>query len=762
MSYRVLAIWTAWMLVACSASPAADDILHHEDLKQIDEGQGDTVEVQFAPDVAEVKPPEDMVLEIHDFAQPDLQEPACDPDEGCFLDKCAENIDCQSGWCVEHMGEGVCTTLCTEECPQGWGCKQVGSGPDLVYVCVSNYANLCKPCNATADCKAIGGVDDLCIDYGDEGAFCGGACLSSDDCPWGFACQEATTVDGIGASQCVNEAGVCPCTSKSVFLSLWSACDTTNEHGICGGKRTCTEDGLSECDAQVPMAEICNGLDENCDEDVDEPALVDGDFVNLCDDGNLCTEGDQCSNGWCVAGESIDCGDDNPCTDDSCDPEVGCVVTMNEAVCADNDVCSTGDHCHLGQCIGAGELTCSDSNLCTDDGCDALVGCTFTPNSALCDDGNECTLDDTCQNGWCGASDFNGCNDDNPCTDDSCDPEVGCSNVPNTLPCNDGDECTLDEVCAQSICGGGFPKNCNDNNPCTDDSCHPATGCLNANNSVLCDDGDECTAGDTCTNGFCVGPETVICDDLNQCTEDSCSPATGCDYAPLDAVPCTDNSLCTDGDSCVAGQCIAGPDLACDDLQKCTSDSCDAETGCQYDPIIPCCGNSVVEPPEECDDGNDLSGDGCNSQCLLVTNLQPGDTTSVVEREGFKIQCKQWVGQQCHEVWFRIPPAAVSQMAPCGVDDLDTLRPMWHGSVVEQCKTVCWIATGDPTCLWSQSDVKNGSASGWMYTASGINCDSDGRQQSEVDVPTVGKQVWSFDKFSWQRSGHFSGYQCNW
>lgn len=45
---------------------------------------------------------------------------------------------------------------------------------------------------------------------------------------------------------------------------------------------------------------------------------------------------------------------------------------------------------------------------------------------------------------------------------------------------------------------------------------------------------------------------------------------------------------------------------------------------------------------------------------------------------------------------------------------------------------------------------------------SGLIFMADGRQQSTISVPTVGNQTWSFDKMSWQRAGHFSGYTCNW
>ena len=35
------------------------------------------------------------------------------------------------------------------------------------------------------------------------------------------------------------------------------------EAGVCGGKRVCTDEGLSDCDAPTPAPEICNGLDDD-------------------------------------------------------------------------------------------------------------------------------------------------------------------------------------------------------------------------------------------------------------------------------------------------------------------------------------------------------------------------------------------------------------------------------------------------------------------------------------------------------------------
>jgi len=101
------------------------------------------------------------------------------------------------------------------------------------------------------------------------------------------------------------------------------------------------------------------------------------------------------------------------------------------------------------------------------------------------------------------------CDDQNPCTDDACDPQLGCVHANNTAPCDDGNACTTDDRCQDGRCVGGPRLNCDDANPCTDDICDPARGCLHANNSAPCTDGNGCTTGDVCHGGVCVGGDTA-------------------------------------------------------------------------------------------------------------------------------------------------------------------------------------------------------------------------------------------------------------
>jgi hypothetical protein len=46
------------------------------------------------------------------------------------------------------------------------------------------------------------------------------------------------------------------------------------------------------------------------------------------------------------------------------------------------------------------------------------------------------------------------CEDGNPCTDDLCVADKGCSFVPNDDPCTDGDPCTVGDTCKDAECHG--------------------------------------------------------------------------------------------------------------------------------------------------------------------------------------------------------------------------------------------------------------------------------------------------------------------
>jgi hypothetical protein len=140
-------------------------------------------------------------------------------------------------------------------------------------------------------------------------------------------------------------------------------------------------------------------------------------------------------------------------------------------------------------------------------------------NTLPCQDGFSCTTNDTCSGGACtgGTPNNVSCqeNPDNVCTTNTCaptapghNPTTGCVSANNTLPCQDGDACTTDDTCSGGACVGGPPTNCDDDNVCTDDGCNPAAGCVHTNNNNACNDGDACTSGETCQGGVCTGTAT--------------------------------------------------------------------------------------------------------------------------------------------------------------------------------------------------------------------------------------------------------------
>jgi hypothetical protein len=679
--------------------------------------------------------------------------PACEPGTGCFLDPCTTNDQCLSGWCVEHLGEGVCTTTCQEECPAGWECKPYGgSGQDLMFACVSSFTNLCKPCIAAADCISPGGIQDACVAYGEGAAFCGGACGSDIPCPDGFVCKEVLSVSGAALNQCVPDSGECGCSQKSIELGLATGCESANEFGTCAGKRVCTQEGLSPCDAATPAKEECNGIDDDCDGQTDEPLDDGGVPISLCDDdnpctkdvctgldgcdnppldgtecqdGDLCTTADHCEAGACV-GTPMACEDVNPCTDDSCgdagkclhvpntakcddgdpctladqcqdnacagvpvdcdctndadcgkledgnlcngtlvcdlgkfphvcavkpetpvecpppagdfpfclqtqcQPETGQCLTLpahEGLACDDDDPCTLGDVCSQGTCAGTVPTNCADDNPCTDDGCNPGSGCTHTPNTAPCSDGNACTLGDSCSAGACAGGPMVDCNDANPCTDDGCNPNIGCNHTPNAIPCDDANACTTDDTCDAGQCKSKTMLPCNDSDPCTDDSCSPATGCVHTLNKAPCDDGNPCTAGDLCNQGACKPGPAVDCDDSNPCTDDSCDPKSGCLHLSNTA-PCDDGNACTADDACKAGTCKSTSMLSCEDDDPCTTDSCSPADGCLHTlNTAPCDDGNVCTTGDKCsqgvcsgtgqlpcDDGNPCTQDSCTPQ----------------------------------------------------------------------------------------------------------------------------------------------------
>ena len=539
----------------------------------------------------------------------------CPGSPGCA---CKADKDCPGSACLPAKAGKKCSAPCNANglCSPGHLCKSVVASDGKTYkLCVERFARLCEPCTDSMFCKTYAEQTSHCVaSSGDKGAggfFCANICDTTDQCPSGFSCAETPNFEGGPTEKhCIPQDGICPCSPLALADTAKTSCTKTAKDGsgatigTCKGTRLCEKGGLSDCNANIPALETCNGLDDDCDAKTDEEQGCDDkdactvdactgkdgcthtplgskcDDGNLCttdgcdpksgcthvnhtdpcDDSNACTKPDACKGGVC-AGEAVNCDDNNPCTDQTCKTTSGCLVVENTDPCKDSDACTTNDKCKNGKCSGAVLVNCDDKNPCTKDACLPAVGCTATADDGgACNDNNPCTEKDVCGGGSCSGAPLS-CDDGSPCTLDACDKDKLCTHTAGpTGPCEDGNLCTVGDTCASGSCQPGKPTVCQDNNPCTLESCVPTSGKCNnalAAQGSPCDDGTACTFGDGCIGANCEGT-AVSCDDQNPCTENTCDKTEGCKTKLLTGAICDDKLECTGDGSCKSGACVAG------------------------------------------------------------------------------------------------------------------------------------------------------------------------------------------------------------
>lgn len=518
-----------------------------------------------------------------------------------------------------------------------------------------------------------------------------------------------------------------------------------------------TGDGAACVLPCAPTTEICNGQDDDCDGVTDN---------GTCDDGNPCTLGDVCGIATCLPGPVTDCTDGDFCTTDSCDLASGCTHTVFLGPCNDKDACTSGDTCTLVSggkilCTGA-SISCHDDNSCTLDTCDAAKGCihTLLPVKTECDDNNACTLGDECDHlGNCLGAPI-ACSDGNVCTADLCDVSGTCTfAIQSGGPCSDSDPCTLGDACQAGVCASGAVQVCGDDNPCTDDSCDSTLGaCVFAPNNHPCDDGDACTINDVCKSGFCISGLNPGCSDGKECTADHCNTTTGgCEFTALpNGVSCSDGLACTAGDVCASGACAPGPAPICADGNDCTSDGCDAASGaCVFTALSStpcsdgdvCSGNDLCTAGQcvpganvcECKKGSDCAvkedGDQCNGTlyCELSDHTCQLDLGTVVicDTSGDS-ECVKY---SCDTVSGKCVAKNVNEKGVCNAD----------GSIctgADFCQAGICISTDGPQCD-DQNMCTNDSCdpiSGCLHVGNDAPCE-DGDSCTEGDACVQGSCV---------------------
>jgi hypothetical protein len=137
------------------------------------------------------------------------------------------------------------------------------------------------------------------------------------------------------------------------------------------------------------------------------------------------------------------------------------------------------------------------------------------------------------------------CDDQNPCTLDSCDELTGsCNNRPmdENSPCANSCLAGGKGTCKAGLCSGNA-----------------------ASDGTACEDLNPCTVNDVCKGGVCYSGTEKTCAPVNNCHEDGyCDRRTGqcVDVAASDGKKCDDGLVCTTGDRCTTGLC-GGVALAC-------------------------------------------------------------------------------------------------------------------------------------------------------------------------------------------------------
>jgi len=285
----------------------AEDALDERSLAELS-----PLEVSF-PEVADVATDE-TGWDIFEVELDIMWEPA--PGEPGY--PCATGLDCDEGFCIQTAEGRVCTPTCIEECPFDWECAlHVPSLPDQVYICVPPFVELCRPCQANADCHPHGADGgQACVSYGPAGYYCGAPCDVKEDCPAGYDCAAAMSISGGSATYCQAATGQCECAPWFVNAGANTSCYVENEFGICEGNRKCLDEGLQECSAVTPTPETCNNADDDCDGEVDEdtggePCLVSSEW-GQCDGTETCDGGELVCEGPAPAPEICD-GLDNNC-----------------------------------------------------------------------------------------------------------------------------------------------------------------------------------------------------------------------------------------------------------------------------------------------------------------------------------------------------------------------------------------------------------------------------------------------------------------
>ncbi|MEZ4265503.1 MAG: MopE-related protein [Myxococcota bacterium] len=361
-----------------------------------------------------------------------------------------------SGAFTTNSNCGTCGNDCTTKIANGVGtCGGSPTSPIcVVESCNEGYVQLndfqcaippdvgCQPCGSDTDC--LGGS---CIPVDGQNV-CASPCKTDGSCPVGFQCTDI----GGGVERCAPTTESCACTAATA--GQVRGCQQKNGIGTCFGVQTCAAaTGWSDCTAPVPAAEICDGVDNDCNGVLDDGVSLGEACVNAVPDVGTCP-----GVRICAGATGFVCQGPLPKVE-TCDfKDEDCDGLTDETFKFAGKYTTTG---HCGTC----------GNNCAVKIPNGVGKCGGTPSVPVC-------VVDTCNAGYVKINDF------------QCElpPEIGCQACATDANCFGGTCATLDgvKVCTQPC--AAFDA-CPDSFECVDygagkKRCEPLSGscaCLDAN-----------------------------------------------------------------------------------------------------------------------------------------------------------------------------------------------------------------------------------------------------------------------------------------